>query len=157
MGTIAELIASLRSTLPHSQSPLPWMAFLECGDVSASNNCGVAADIEQENAVYITAAANAVGPLIDEVERLRAENEELRERLRWIPVVEKLPESAVQVLVYNTHVFVGMYLADVRHWETFDGEERILNVTHWRHIDKPLKLLARTTDPSTTPPEPTDA
>jgi hypothetical protein len=157
MGTIAELIASLRSTLPHSQSPLPWTAILECGDVSASNNCGVAADIEQENAVYITAAANAVGPLIDEVERLRAENEELRERFRWIPVAEGMPSSCVQVLVYNRHVFVGMYQTDIGRWETYEGEEQISNVTHWRYIDRPLNLLIRTADPSTTPPEPTDA
>lgn len=92
-----------------------------------------------------------------QVDHLCAELASLRERLRWIPVAEQLPESAVQVLVYNTHVFVGMYLADVRRWETFEGEELILNVTHWRNIDKPLKLLTITADPSTTPPEPSDA
>ena len=102
MGTVAKLIAEVRANPPHTKSPLPWKAHAECGDVSDNSNTGVVADIETDNAAYIVAAANAVGQLVEEVERIWAENEALREEANFYRELHNKTCLTVDKFVYGS-------------------------------------------------------
>ena len=72
----------------------------------------------------------------DAIERLTAENTALREKQRWIPVTERLPERDVQVLGWYKDNPFSQYRPEVVAWNgngwVFVYAHRyVTNVTHW--------------------------
>ena len=72
----------------------------------------------------------------DLIERLTAENAVLREKQRWIPVTERLPERDVQVLGWYKDNPFSQYRHEVVAWNgngwVFVYAHRyVTNVTHW--------------------------
>ena len=72
----------------------------------------------------------------DLIERLTAENAELREKPRWIPVAERLPERDVQVLGwYKDNPFSqyrpGVVAWNGNGWVFVYAHRYVTNVTHW--------------------------
>ena len=72
----------------------------------------------------------------DLIERLTAENAALREKQRWIPVTERLPERDVQVLGWYKDNPFSQYRHEVVAWNgngwVFVYAHRyVTNVTHW--------------------------
>lgn len=72
----------------------------------------------------------------DAIERLTAENTALREKQRWIPVTERLPERDVQVLGWYKDNPFSQYRPEVVSWNgngwVFVYAHRyVTNVTHW--------------------------
>ena len=70
------------------------------------------------------------------IERLTAENTVLREKQRWIPVTERLPERDVQVLGWYKDNPFSQYRPEVVAWNgngwVFVYAHRyVTNVTHW--------------------------
>ena len=72
----------------------------------------------------------------DLIESLTAENTVLREKQRWIPVTERLPERDVQVLGWYKDNPFSQYRPEVVAWNgngwVFVYAHRyVTNVTHW--------------------------
>ena len=72
----------------------------------------------------------------DLIERLTAENAALREKQRWIPVAERLPERDVQVLGwYKDNPFSryrpGVVAWNGNGWVFVYAHRYVTNVTHW--------------------------
>ena len=70
------------------------------------------------------------------IERLTAENTVLREKQRWIPVAERMPERDVQVLGWYKDNPFSQYRHEVVAWNgngwVFVYAHRyVTNVTHW--------------------------
>ena len=70
------------------------------------------------------------------IERLTTENTVLREKQRWIPVTERLPERDVQVLGWYKDNPFSQYRPEVVAWNgngwVFVYAHRyVTNVTHW--------------------------
>ena len=70
------------------------------------------------------------------IERLTAENAALREKQRWIPVTERMPERDVQVLGWYKDNPFSQYRPEVVAWNgngwVFVYAHRyVTNVTHW--------------------------
>ena len=77
-----------------------------------------------------------VADAADLIERLTAENAALREKQRWIPVTERLPERDVQVLGWYKDNPFSQYRPEVVAWNgngwVFVYAHRyVTNVTHW--------------------------
>ena len=75
------------------------------------------------------------------IERLTAENAELREKPRWIPVAERLPERDVQVLGwYKDNPFSqyrpGVVAWNGNGWVFVYAHRYVTNVTHWMPLPK---------------------
>ena len=75
------------------------------------------------------------------IERLTAENTVLREKQRWIPVAERLPERDVQVLGWYKDNPFSQYRPEVVAWNgngwVFVYAHRyVTNVTHWMPLPK---------------------
>ena len=75
------------------------------------------------------------------IERLTAENAVLREKQRWIPVTERLPERDVQVLGWYKDNPFSQYRHEVVAWNgngwVFVYAHRyVTNVTHWMPLPK---------------------
>ena len=75
------------------------------------------------------------------IERLTAENAALREKQRWIPVTERLPERDVQVLGWYKDNPFSQYRPEVVAWNgngwVFVYAHRyVTNVTHWMPLPK---------------------
>ena len=73
-----------------------------------------------------------------ELERLQnvsADLTALRERMRWVPVSERLPDEGVPVWVFNGAAFTGRRSATV--WRENLHGLKLYGVTHWRPIDVP--------------------
>ena len=72
----------------------------------------------------------------DLIERLTAENAALREKPRWIPVAERLPERDVQVLGWYKDNPFSQYRPGVVAWNgnglvLVYAHRYVTNVTHW--------------------------
>lgn len=70
------------------------------------------------------------------IERLTAENAALREKPRWIPVAERLPERDVQVLGWYKDNPFSQYRPGVVAWNgnglvLVYAHRYVTNVTHW--------------------------
>lgn len=70
------------------------------------------------------------------LERLTAENAALREKQRWIPVTERMPERGVQVLgLYKDNPFSphrpGVVAWNGNGWVFVYAHRYVANVTYW--------------------------
>ena len=84
---------------------------------------------------------NLLGKAAEAIERLTAENAELREKPRWIPVAERLPERDVQVLGwYKDNPFSqyrpGVVAWNGNGWVFVYAHRYVTNVTHWMPLPK---------------------
>ena len=98
------------------------------GHDDACENCKVG-EIQDRREHIEFAAANVI-------ERLTAENAALREKQRWIPVTERLPERDVQVLGWYKDNPFSQYRPEVVAWNgngwVFVYAHRyVTKVTHW--------------------------
>jgi len=78
-----------------------------------------------------------------EIQDLKAELAELRERARWIPVSERLPEDGRSVLLYD-RLISGVELATYEKgkWYLGGGSETTVEnakdiFTYWQHLPEP--------------------
>ena len=84
---------------------------------------------------------NLLDKAAEAIERLTAENTVLREKQRWIPVTERLPERDVQVLGWYKDNPFSQYRPEVVAWNgngwVFVYAHRyVTNVTHWMPLPK---------------------
>ena len=98
------------------------------GHDDACENCKVG-EIQDRREYIEFAAANMI-------ERLTAENAALREKPRWIPVAERLPERDVQVLGWYKDNPFSQYRPGVVAWNGTGlvlvyAHRYVTNVTHW--------------------------
>ena len=103
------------------------------GHDDACENCKVG-EIQDRREYIEFAAANVI-------ERLTADNAALREKQRWIPVTERLPERDVQVLGWYKDNPFSQYRPEVVAWNgngwVFVYAHRyVTNVTHWMPMPK---------------------
>jgi hypothetical protein len=85
---------------------------------------------------------NIITPLESEISSLKAELDKEREKHRWIPVTELLPNKDEYVLVYSTQMgihedkFTGLR---INGQPEFYGnrEEYDMGVTHWQTLPSP--------------------
>ncbi len=146
--TAQEAIALLRANPPDNYSPLPWHRSGDSVRDSDGAHTPVAKCDSLTDAAHIAAAVHAAPVLAAEVERLTADLAALRERLRWIPVGERLPDLGTIVDVWTSDrgrgpecdrvdlcddgiVWADIHGHDLREWTGKD------TVTHWRPIDAP--------------------
>ena len=64
----------------------------------------------------------------------------LKEKQRWIPVSERLPEKANRVFVYmkNNYTIIATYFINSHVWRDDQGSSTS-NVTHWMTLPEPPK------------------
>ena len=79
---------------------------------------------------------NLLAKAAETIERLTAENAALREKQRWIPVTERLPERDVQVLGwYKDNPFSqyrpGVVAWNGNGWVFVYAHRYVTNVTYW--------------------------
>ena len=79
---------------------------------------------------------NLLDKAAEAIERLTAENAALREKQRWIPVAERMPERDVQVLGwYKDNPFSqyrpGVVAWNGNGWVFVYAHRYVTNVTHW--------------------------
>lgn len=84
---------------------------------------------------------NLLDKAAEAIERLTAENAALREKQRWIPVTERMPERDVQVLGWYKDNPFSQYRPEVVAWNgngwVFVYAHRyVTNVTHWMPLPK---------------------
>ena len=91
------------------------------GHDDACENCKVG-EIQDRREYIEFAAANVI-------ERLTAENAELREKKRWISVTEKTPEYDMPQLALNADG--DALIANYAYGEWFDTWGQDVKVTHW--------------------------
>lgn len=83
----------------------------------------------------IEGCAELVAQLEARLDALTAENKELREAARWIPVGERSPKDRDTPYLCTIKSSVGSY-TEIRFWR-FTGEWSDPNVTHWRPLPPP--------------------
>ena len=85
-------------------------------------------------------AAEVIGELLDEIQRLQSRVQELEAEQRWIPISENLPDDSNRVLIRmsNHHTVIASYFFISNKWVN-DCEATVLNVTHWRPLPQPPK------------------
>ena len=84
---------------------------------------------------------NLLDKAAEAIERLTAENAALREKQRWIPVTERMPERDVQVLGwYKDNPFSqyrpGVVAWNGNGWVFVYAHRYVTNVTHWMPLPK---------------------
>ena len=80
-------------------------------------------------------AAEVIGELLDEIQRLQSRIAELEAEQRWIPVSERLPEGNERIFVYVPPITYPQIA-------TYDHLNKCFtrgNVTHWRPLPQPPK------------------
>jgi len=87
---------------------------------------------------------SSISELFDEIDRLTAELAELRERTRWIPRKEKMPEVDKRVEFFGGFeqtTYIGYYREHATQWESESGgfwhEKNFGFITHWRNLPEP--------------------
>ena len=90
---------------------------------------------------YVRCTERLADESITMIERLTDENAALREKQRWIPVAERLPERDVQVLGWYKDNPFSQYRHEVVAWNgngwVFVYAHRyVTNVTHWMPLPK---------------------
>ena len=84
---------------------------------------------------------NLLDKAAEAIERMTAENAALREKQRWIPVTERMPERDVQVLGwYKDNPFSqyrpGVVAWNGNGWVFVYAHRYVTNVTHWMPLPK---------------------
>ena len=102
---------------------------LRCCAEGECKDCAIHEDKQRCQENLLDKAAEAI-------ERLTDENAALREKQRWIPVAERLPERDVQVLGWYKDNPFSQYRPEVVAWNgngwVFVYAHRyVTNVTHW--------------------------
>jgi len=58
--------------------------------------------------------------------------------MQWVSVKERLPKEAVEVLVFDEVIMLGIYWGDIdRHNEWCIGNRFTTKVTHWMPLPEP--------------------
>lgn len=131
------------------------LACIGCGH---GHNCGVSGcAIMREAADRIANQSTHIAALQQEIEKLRGQNEQLREAAalvtkesaellerRWIPVEERLPEDRSDVLVVaywheRWGVYMGWCAPERAAWSVHVGigDRSDIAVTHWMPLPEP--------------------
>ena len=131
------------------------LACIGCGH---GHNCGVSGcAIMREAADWIANQSTHIAALQQEIEKLRGQNEQLREAAalvtkesagllerRWIPVEERLPEDRSDVLVVaywheRWGVYMGWCAPERAAWSVHVGigDRSDIAVTHWMPLPEP--------------------
>ena len=146
-----ELVNALRRLKVETGS----LACLGCGH---EHNCGVSGcAIMREAADRIANQSTHIAALQQEIEKLRGQNEQLREAAalvtkesaellerRWIPVEERLPEDRSDVLVVaywheRWGAYMGWCAPERAAWSVHVGigDRSDIAVTHWMPLPEP--------------------
>jgi len=101
------------------------------------------ADLQAE----LTNMTTKYGKEVEHNQRLHAENRQLKEESRWIPVSERLPKNIATVFVLTGEGAggIGFYGKDEKgfRWERLDHAIN-LNITHWKPIVLPDQAVKET-------------
>lgn len=104
-----------------------------CPDTDCDGECD--RDVHHCND-YDVQIEYAVVDAESELTRLRADLTALRERMRWVPVSERLPEDGVDVLAVSnsgvTDAYVLFDMDGLPDWRR--GDYQIRGVTHWQPL-----------------------
>ena len=149
-----ELVNALRRLKVETGS----LACLGCGH---EHNCSVSGcAVMREAADRIANQSTHIAALQQEIEKLRGQNEQLREAAalvtkesaellerRWIPVTERLPEDRSDVLVVaywheRWGVYMGWCAPERVAWSVHIGigDRSDIAVTHWMPLPEPLEM-----------------
>lgn len=120
------------------------------------SNLDVAKELEEiRKDVYVIYADNAISEPLLQVHTAAIQAAKLiianlksalaaeREKHRWIPVTERLPEfdSEVLIITRGEVVYVAKHSSMIQQWRTIDGvyfnADRYLYVTHWQPLPAP--------------------
>lgn len=131
---------------------------LACIGCGRGHNCGVSGcAIMREAADRIANQSTHIAALQQEIEKLRGQNEQLREAAalvtkesaellerRWIPVEERLPEDRSDVLVVaywheRWGAYMGWCAPERAAWSVHVGigDRSDIAVTHWMPLPEP--------------------
>ena len=131
---------------------------LTCMGCGHEHNCGVSGcAIMREAADRIANQSTHIAALQQEIEKLRGQNEQLREAAalvtkesaellerRWIPVEERLPEDRSDVLVVaywheRWGAYMGWCAPERAEWSVHVGigDRDDVAVTHWMPLPEP--------------------
>lgn len=134
------------------------LACIGCGH---GHNCGVSGcAIMREAADRIANQSTHIAALQQEIEKLRGQNEQLREAAalvtkesaellerRWIPVEERLPEDRSDVLVVaywheRWGAYMGWCAPERAAWSVHVGigDRSDIAVTHWMPLPEPPEV-----------------
>jgi len=146
-----ELVSAIRRLKVETRS----LACIGCGH---GHNCGVSGcAIMREAADRIANQSTHIAALQQEIEKLRGQNEQLREAAalvtkesaellerRWIPVEERLPEDRSDVLVVaywheRWGAYMGWCAPERAAWSVHVGigDRSDIAVTHWMPLPEP--------------------
>lgn len=134
---------------------------LACMGCGHEHNCGVSGcAVMREAADRIVNQGTHIASLQKEIEKLRGQNEQLREAAalvakesaellerRWIPVEERLPEDRSDVLVVaywheRWGVYMGWCAPERAAWSVHIGigDRSDIAVTHWMPLPEPPEV-----------------
>ena len=134
---------------------------LACMGCGHEHNCGVSGcAVMREAADRIVNQGTHIAALQQEIEKLRGQNEQLREAAalvakesaellerRWIPVEERLPEDRSDVLVVaywheRWGVYMGWCAPERAAWSVHVGigDRSDIAVTHWMPLPEPPEV-----------------
>lgn len=149
-----ELVSAIRRLKVETRS----LACIGCGH---GHNCGVSGcAIMREAADRIANQSTHIAALQQEIEKLRGQNEQLREAAalvtkesaellerRWIPVEERLPEDRSDVLVVaywheRWGAYMGWCAPERAAWSVHVGigDRSDIAVTHWMPLPEPPEV-----------------
>ena len=149
-----ELVSAIRRLKVETGS----LACMGCGH---EHNCGVSGcAVMRAAADRIANQSTHIAALQQEIEKLRGQNEQLREAAalvtkesaellerRWIPVTERLPEDRSDVLVVaywheRWGVYMGWCAPERVAWSVHIGigDRSDIAVTHWMPLPEPLEM-----------------
>ena len=114
---------------------------LRCCAEGECKDCAMHEDKQRCQENLLDKAAEAIERLTAENAKAEAERDALREKQRWIPVTERLPERDVQVLGWYKDNPFSQYRPEVVAWNgngwVFVYAHRyVTNVTHWMPLPK---------------------
>ena len=134
---------------------------LACMGCGHEHNCGVSGcAVMREAADRIANQSTNIAALQQQIEKLRAQNEQLREAAalvtkesaellerRWIPVEKRLPEDRSDVLVVaywheRWGVYMGWCAPERAAWSVHIGigDRSDIAVTHWMPLPEPPEV-----------------
>lgn len=114
---------------------------LRCCADGECKDCAMHEDKQRCQENLLDKAADLIERLTTENAKAEAERDALREKQRWIPVTERLPERDVQVLGWYKDNPFSQYRPEVVAWNgngwVFVYAHRyVTNVTHWMPLPK---------------------